>query len=165
MNKSSFTILSHSKSGIIEKESNKEFQFFKSEVPGYNRKLSIDTPEVPINSMSASSLESPSIIPESRACVPNVYKPITYKEALDELNISENIVCKRIDKSPMFLIEKPIIIVDKPQLIKKSLFSSKQTIYNIRAVNFNTIVQRTFEDFLWLKSKLSETYPNSYVRE
>lgn len=162
MNRSSFTILSNSKNYAIEAGNNKDFQISKSEVPELNRKLSLEpTPQQP--NINSSVVEASSIVPESRACIPNVYREITYKDALDNLDISENFLCKRTEKSPLFLIENPIIIVDKPQMIKKSLFSSKLTIYNVRAVNFNTIVQRTFEDFLWLKAILTDIYPNCYV--
>lgn len=98
-----------------------------------------------------------------KAKLRNEYKDISNSKFIKEMDIDDQIMCFKMEKSPLYIVNNPRILVQKPKS-STNMFSNKNT-YSIKTLDLNVEVFRLFEDFLWLKDILKEQFPGTFVKD
>lgn len=114
------------------------------------------------NSIKESASVTTSFIkPDMKAKLRNEYKDISNSKFCKEMEIDDQIMCGKMEKSPLNTVKNPRVTVDKPKKTQ-NMFSSK-TSYIVKQLDLNTEVFRQFDDFLWLQEILKDQFPGTFV--
>lgn len=109
------------------------------------------------------TIQSSFLKPEMKSKLRNEFRELSSSKYLDQMDFDEQILCHKMEKSPLFLIQEPSVTVSKPDSKKKSMFSSKSGYYLIQLYEIGSEVYRKLEDFLWLKEQLTAFFPSIFV--
>lgn len=75
----------------------------------------------------------------------------------------EMLLCKKLEKSPLYSYDTVTVIVEKAIQVPGSLFSSGYTSYSIKCEELGSRVSRRYKDFEWLQQTCKSMFPTTIV--
>ena len=75
----------------------------------------------------------------------------------------QSLPCKKVEKTPLSSIEKPIITVCSPEKKEGGFFSKSYMTYLVIINQLNIQVRRRYSDFVWLHQVIFDLYPYMIV--
>lgn len=109
------------------------------------------------------TIQSSFLKPEMKSKLKNEFREVSSSKYIEQMDFNDQILCHKMEKSPLFLIQEPSITVSRPVSKNKSMFSSKSGHYFIQVYEIGSEVHRKLEDFIWLKETLNSIFPSVFV--
>ena len=78
-------------------------------------------------------------------------------------NLPETLKCNTIEETPLGREEEAIVKITSSQKIDKGIFSKTITLFTITAIPLGKTVQRSFEDFEWLRKTLIKIFDSNFI--
>lgn len=81
----------------------------------------------------------------------------------DEMDCNEMLMCEKMEKTPLFNVDKLAITISKPKKIGTGIFSSGELAFNVICKELNIQVERREKDIEILNLELAKQFPCYYV--